>query len=120
MSMFNWLLIGHLVGDWMLQNDWMARNKQRRWFSSAILVHCMVYTLVLLITLWWAGKSDPGLPYLPFATTVFVSHWLIDAGRLAARWAALLRQTRVRFVQVMVDQTMHLIVLAVLVELLLK
>jgi len=25
------LLAGHLVGDWMVQNDWQAANKTRSW-----------------------------------------------------------------------------------------
>ena len=120
MNLFNWLLLGHLVGDWMLQNDWMARNKQQHWFNPAILVHCAVYTGALLTTLWWGGHADPAPPYLLFTAIVFLSHWLIDAGRLAVRWARWLHQSRVHFVQLMVDQTMHVIILAVLVELLLK
>ena len=120
MNLFNCLLLGHLVGDWMLQNEWMARNKQRHWFNSAILVHCTVYTGTLLLALWWADQANPAPPYLLFSVMVFLSHWLIDAGRLADRWGRLLRQSRFHFVQIMVDQTMHLLVLAVLVELLLK
>jgi hypothetical protein len=117
MSMFNWLLIGHLVGDWMLQNDWMARNKQRRWFSPAILVHCTIYTLTLILALWAANRSNSTTPpYLTFSSLIFLSHWLIDAGQLATRWMRWLHQSHLRFVQLMVDQTMHLLVLVILVE----
>jgi hypothetical protein len=120
MTLFSWLLVGHLVADWMLQNDWMARNKQSRWFSPAILVHCTVYTLILVISLWFAEPPDADLPrYLSFALLIFLSHWLIDAGRLAAHWVRLLRQTPLHFVQMMVDQTMHILVLVALIETLL-
>jgi hypothetical protein len=120
MTLFSWLLVGHLVADWMLQNDWMARNKQSRWFSPAILVHCTVYTLILVLSLWLAAPPDAELSrYLSFALLIFLSHWLIDAGRLATHWMGLLQQSPLHFVQMMVDQTMHILVLVVLVETLL-
>jgi hypothetical protein len=120
MTLFSWLLIGHLVADWMLQNDWMARNKQRRWLSPAIMAHCAIYTLILVLSLWLAHPPNVTTPqYVVFALLIFLSHWLIDAGHLAAGWMRLLRQTPLHFVQLMVDQTLHLLVLVALVELLL-
>ena len=117
MNIFTWLIIGHLVGDWMLQNDWMARGKAQRFFTQAILVHCTVYTLAILITLWFATTSSKlNPPYLTFILVIFISHWLIDAGNLAARWVRWLRQSRLLFVRIMVDQTMHVLILAALME----
>lgn len=117
MSLFNWLLVGHLIADWMLQNDWMARNKQQHWLAPAIFVHCTVYTLTLLLTVWFTQLDRFTAPqYLLFGVGIFLSHWLIDAGNLAARWMQWLRQSRLVFVQVMVDQTMHVVVIALLAE----
>jgi hypothetical protein len=118
MSIFNWLLVAHLVADWMLQNDWIARNKQRRWFTGAILVHCTVYALVLVAALWVAPVTQP--PYFLFAALVFLTHWLIDAFNLAGVWMAWFHQSDVIFVRIMVDQTMHIVILALLVEFLLQ
>lgn len=39
-------LVAHLVGDFMLQNDWMAREKYKK--SLACLVHVIVYSLPFL------------------------------------------------------------------------
>lgn len=36
-------LVAHLVGDYLLQTDWMAREKMRN--SVACLVHCVAYTV---------------------------------------------------------------------------
>ncbi len=36
-------LVAHLVGDYLLQSDWMASNKHRR--MDAALVHVIFYTL---------------------------------------------------------------------------
>lgn len=66
------LLLGHLAGDYLLQNDWMARNKTRNdwtgWLSAT--VHCVIYTLAVCLFMWnfdliWIGA-------------VFLSHFPID------------------------------------------
>ena len=36
-------LIGHLVGDYLLQNDWMALNKKKQHLPC--LVHCFIWAL---------------------------------------------------------------------------
>jgi hypothetical protein len=64
--------IGHLIGDYLLQNDWQAMNKKswslRGW--AACLVHCLLYTLaVLLCTGWWRWD---------LIILVFMSHFPID------------------------------------------
>lgn len=117
MNIFTWLVIGHLVGDWMLQNDWMARGKQQGFFTPAILIHCSVYTLTVLATLWLASLKHVAHPsYLTFTLIIFLTHWLIDGGNLAGYWMKLWRQSRLLFVRIMVDQTMHVAVLAALIE----
>ncbi len=40
-------LVAHLVGDFLLQTDWMAREKNRN--SFACLVHVFFYTLPFLL-----------------------------------------------------------------------
>lgn len=117
MNIFTWLMVGHLVGDWMLQNDWMARGKQRRLFTKEIMLHCFTYTVTLFIIFWLATRNNNSHPsYLTFFIAIFVSHWLIDATNLAGRWVRWWRQSRLAFVRIMVDQTMHVLVLAVLLE----
>lgn len=117
MNIFTWLLLGHLIGDWMFQNDWMARGKQRHLFTKEIFVHCLVYTAALALTLWLATHDHTTTPpYLTILTTIFLSHWLIDAGNLASLWMRWLRQSELLFVRIMVDQTMHVLILVVLVE----
>ncbi|MCS6825746.1 MAG: DUF3307 domain-containing protein [Caldilinea sp.] len=117
MSLFAWLLIGHLIGDWMLQNDWMARYKRGRWWSSECIVHCVVYSVSVVLAAWWGGRGlvselqlVTAFPFLLF------SHWLIDGFNLAAWWGRVVNQTQTDFVRIMVDQTMHLIVLGVCVS----
>ena len=39
-------IIAHFVGDYILQSDWMVREKGRRWLAN--LVHVLFYTLPFL------------------------------------------------------------------------
>lgn len=65
------VLLTHLVGDYLIQSDWMAQNKTKRWWPA--WVHALVY----------------GLPFLfvtqsPAALAVIVgTHAVIDHYRLA-------------------------------------
>ena len=71
-------LIGHLVGDFILQNDWQAMNKKANTLKGwvACLVHCILYTLaVCLCTGWWK-------PHL--IGLVFLSHFPIDKTYIVA------------------------------------
>lgn len=38
-----YILLAHLVGDYILQNDWMAQEKTKRWWPA--IVHGTLYTL---------------------------------------------------------------------------
>lgn len=67
-------LIAHLIGDYCLQNQWMANNKTSRW--SAALVHAFLYTLpFLMVTQSWQALVVIGL-----------THAVIDRYRLARHW----------------------------------
>lgn len=73
-------LIGHLIGDYLLQNDFQAMNKKANTLLGwvACLVHCVLYTLaVCLCTGWWK-------PYL--IGLVFLSHFPIDKTYIVARY----------------------------------
>jgi hypothetical protein len=118
MNIFTWLLVGHLVGDWFLQNDWMAQSKSTRILNPAILVHCTIYTMAIVAAIGLARRSDASLqePDLWVIAVTFLSHWFIDAAHLAERWGRLLRQSDRAFVRIMADQTLHVVVLVVLAE----
>lgn len=64
-------LLAHIVGDYLLQSDWMAREKTRR--SVAAAVHALVYSVPFL----FLGPSP--LAWLAIAWT----HFVIDCWRLA-------------------------------------
>lgn len=48
-------IIGHLVGDYLLQNDWMALNKKKQILPC--LVHCLLWaTAVVAFSGWWSAS----------------------------------------------------------------
>jgi hypothetical protein len=65
-------LVLHAIGDYLLQSDWMATEKTKRWWPAA--AHALVYSLPFRIVL---GASFPA--YMVILTT----HYLIDRYRLA-------------------------------------
>jgi hypothetical protein len=115
MDTFCWLLLAHLLGDWVLQNDWMARGKKRGLLTLAGLVHYITYTTAILLGLWFGGVRGTGPAfYLAFGGATFVSHWLIDGTNVVERWMRFFRQSHLEIVRLMVDQTLHLLVLVIL------
>ena len=62
----NWF-IGHLVGDYLIQDDWMAQNKKRS--TLACSVHVALYTLSVWVFTFW--------PWWAVAI-VFATHFIQD------------------------------------------
>lgn len=62
-------LILHLVGDYLLQNDWMAQNKKNRGLFGlrSCLVHCLLYAIPFFFI---ANSMQVAL--------IFSTHFLID------------------------------------------
>lgn len=61
-------LVGHLVGDYLAQNDWMALNKKKSTLHCA--VHCAIWTLcVMAFAGWWS---------VPVAAVLFATHFAQD------------------------------------------
>lgn len=48
----NWVL-AHLIGDFILQNDWMAKGKKEN--SLICLIHIITYLIPFVFTdiIWW-------------------------------------------------------------------
>jgi hypothetical protein len=71
------VVLAHLVGDYLIQSDWMAAEKTKRWWPA--VAHGLTYTLPYLL-----GTRSP-LALLAIAGT----HIVIDRYRLARHvvWA---------------------------------
>ena len=74
------LFLGHLAGDFLLQNRWMAmtnyQNTKIGWIAAT--VHCIIYTLSVCLFMWnfdWY-----------WIIVVFFSHFFIDKFMLAEKY----------------------------------
>jgi len=103
------ILLGHLIGDFMVQNDWMALRKRKQTWPC--LLHCVCYTLAMWVVLapffalpWW------------FYFFVFATHFPIDRYGLALKAMKVAGQESFAtgvfapWSVVIVDNTMHLAV----------
>lgn len=124
------LLLGHMVGDYVVQNDWMAANKTAwrdpakdgpTWRQKvtntghlACTAHCLCYTLaVWACSFWW-------MPWWGLVAC-FVVHWPVDRFRLAGRWmrnvagqTAFASGPLAPWSVIVVDNTFHMITLGLI------
>lgn len=71
------MLLGHLAGDYIFQNEWLALNKGKNtkigWLAT--IIHCVIYTLCVCTFMW-------NFNYI-WIVAVFLSHFPIDKFGLA-------------------------------------
>jgi hypothetical protein len=105
MTPFEKALVAHLVADWILQNDWMALYKTSLQHPAA-WVHSGIQAICLAIALGWQAGIVLGLAHILIDTRVPLRWWIrvfkksdsaVDAGTIA----------------IGLDQTMHLVCIAV-------
>lgn len=115
MNLFGWLILGHFVADWLLQSDWMALGKRQRFFALSGLVHYAIYTLVIVFIIYFNSTYINSIAAtLLVAAIVFFSHWLVDSTDLVRHWMRLLGQRHQLMVYIVIDQTLHLLLLGIL------
>lgn len=109
------LLASHLVGDFLMQTEWQAVDKEGGLRDSrarrALLQHVVAYTASFAPALVWIARRTTARRALIVAGAVAVPHLLVDDGRLVEVW---LREVK-RAPQpppalaVAVDQSFHVI-----------
>lgn len=106
---FTWLLLGHLAGDFLFQNRWMAENKHNNFF--ALIFHSLIYTFfVLLFSLAFGGLSFPGIIILIF------THILLDDRKIINWWTKNITKAQDKYLLMIIDQSLHLMILAVILH----
>jgi hypothetical protein len=92
-SVFAAFLVAHMVGDYLFQTDWQARNKRGglsgdRMAFRALFTHVTTYTLAFVPALIWIGDQlDPGWAILA-AALIFLPHLILDDGRIVRAYLA--------------------------------
>jgi hypothetical protein len=67
-------LVAHLIGDWLLQNGWMAKNKVRLTHPAA-WIHLCIHTVLLWVALGWQAGIVLGLVHLFIDTRIPLNWW---------------------------------------------
>ncbi|WP_134682557.1 DUF3307 domain-containing protein [Brevibacillus migulae] len=106
-------LVGHRIGDYLLQTDWQANNKTKH--NGALVEHVTVYSitigLIMLLAFDWI------IAMCVFALT-FLEHLWIDTRKPVIAWKNFLERrlagrkdydisTLPFFVLIEIDQTFH-------------
>jgi hypothetical protein len=83
--MFELILLGHLVADYLLQPKKMAVTKSEKGIRGLMwcVLHCLIYTVIVsLFTLTFS-------PII--VTLIFLSHFPIDRWSLASKWLKMIK-----------------------------
>lgn len=96
--------LGHMVGDYIFQNDWMAENKKSQTFPC--LVHCLIWATCVTLFAGWG--------WIPFLA-LFAFHFIQDRTYAIRNWMHMIGQdhfatgTYAPWSMVIVDNTFHLL-----------
>src|SRR2546423_433198 len=110
MNVLAFAIIGHLVGDYLLQNDYLALGKKRS--TPICALHCLLWTSAVLLfagSSWW-------LWWVPLV--LFVTHFAQDRTAFVGWYMRTFGQVKFAappmspWSTIVVDNTMHLVVLA--------
>jgi len=117
MSLFDWLLVGHLVGDFLLQTDGMAKYKTQSW--TWMLRHVGLYLAVMVIVLGVYSVSH-AVPLWALAVALLfigATHIVLDRRDVTMGWMRLIGITSdLGWLTIVADQVFHLLVLVVVVQ----
>jgi hypothetical protein len=70
------LLIGHMAGDYLLQNDWMAVNKSQSTAKGLVAcnLHCLLYSLAVATVVCLGGWVVVGAELFVFGRSI---NWIV-------------------------------------------
>lgn len=109
MTLFSYLIVGHLVGDYLLQTRWMAAGKAIKWVP--LLTHCLVYTSVISLSFLIGTGMLPACA----VSLIFISHVILDRRRFVAWWTKTImgvKDGEPAWLAIMADQVFHILILA--------
>jgi hypothetical protein len=102
-------LVAHLLADWVLQNDWMARNKMSLGHPAA-WTHAAIHGLCLGLALGWQAGLVLGVVHLLIDTRIPVAWWMRNFKKCD-------QAPEAGSIAIWLDQTLHIICIALWVAL---
>ena len=109
MTPFERGVVAHLIADWVLQNDWMARNKASLRHPAA-WTHAAIHGLCLGLALGWLAGLVLGLVHMLMDTRVPVEWWMRTFKKCG-------QAPEVGWIGIWLDQTLHILCIAAWVAL---
>lgn len=123
-TIFEKIILGHFVGDYLLQSKKMAIKKSQKGLIGFIwcLIHCLIYTLIICLFTSTIEPIKIGL--------IFLSHFPIDRWSLASKWLKIIKGRDIKeaynskllyreidisfsaIVYTVVDNTIHILLMA--------
>jgi hypothetical protein len=117
MSLFDWLLVAHLVADFLFQTDGMAKYKGQDWLW--MLKHVGLYMTIMAILLIVYALLHATPAGLVAAAWLFllVTHVILDRRAFTNWWMRLIGISNDKlWISVVVDQVFHIVTLAIVAQ----
>lgn len=102
------LIAAHMVGDYILQWDWIAINKRKH--LAVLIAHCILYAAPFALVSLFHTDSPQKRTF--FFVAIIFTHFFVDKfnWQLGSPWPPK---------GILVDQTLHIVILAILARILL-
>ncbi|UCD20109.1 MAG: DUF3307 domain-containing protein [candidate division WOR-3 bacterium] len=112
MTVFESMLVAHLLGDWLLQTEWQAVNKKDNW--HALVTHVLIYHVVLYAVLAARYGFWNSLVFIVVALLA-VTHAILDLRRPVEWFIRTFRLSINRhpsqWLVIVIDQSIHIILI---------
>jgi hypothetical protein len=117
-EVFAVFVVCHLCGDFLVQTDWQATNKQgglsgNRVARRALLSHATIYTLMFIPAVIWITSQKSALAVALLAV-IFVPHLVQDDARVLMGWNRVVKRSALPPgdpIYMAVDQAFHVVFL---------
>jgi hypothetical protein len=104
LTIFERAVLAHLTADWLLQTEWMAKNKADLCHPAGY-VHAAIHASLLGLALGWVGGVALG-----------IIHLLIDTGRPVNWWIRIFKKCEASpnldIIRIGADQVLHIAIIA--------
>lgn len=116
MRLFEWLVICHLIGDYLVQTEFEALNKALgRFWNRALVSHCVKYTLCFVPLVFTAALNPMWLMLIYGSHMIFDQRWPIVWWRKCVTRNSDESIKATFWLTIVIDQIFHLLVLVVIV-----
>ena len=112
-------IVAHMVGDYLLQTDWQAKNKRGGLSGGvalrALSAHVATYTLAFVPALIWIGGELGAGWALLTGALVAIPHLIVDDGRIVVAYLSHVKRAPGFDIGLAasVDQSFHIVSLCV-------